>query len=373
MVKPLDLSKFRKSITKSISGISLGFNDPKTWLSTGNYVLNYILSGSFDRGVPLGKVTMLAGESGSGKSLIAASIMKEAQKKDILVIAFDSENAHDESWLTNAGVDTDPTKYLRIQVAMIDDVAKSIHEFMDGYKSDYGQLDEEERPQVLFVIDSLGALLTPTDVAQFEKGDLKGDFGRKPKALNALIRNCVIQFAEYDIGLVATNHTYESQDMFNPDLKISGGGGFIYASSQVIAMRRLNLKEDAEGNKTTTIQGIRASIKVMKTRFTKPFETMHLKIPYSTGIDEFSGLVDFLEAKNYLMKDGNKLKYIDLEGNEYKWFRKGWETTEGRVILTKIMDEFELREKLNQTKIEDEERLITETPADDIKDEEKSK
>ena len=244
VTKPLDLSKFRKSITKSISGISTGFNDPKTWLSTGNYVLNYILSGSFDRGVPLGKVTMLAGESGSGKSLIAASIMKEAQRKNILVIAFDSENAHDEEWLIRGGVDTDPSKYLRIQVAMIDDVAKSIHEFMDGYKSDYGQLDEEERPKVLFVIDSLGALLTPVDVAQFEKGDLKGDFGRKPKALNALIRNCVIQFAEYNIGLVATNHTYESQDMFNPDLKISGGGGFIYASSQVIAIRRLNLKED---------------------------------------------------------------------------------------------------------------------------------
>ena len=94
----------------------------------------------------------------------------------------------------------------------------------------------------------------------------------------------------------------------------------------------------------------------MKTRFTKPFETMHLKIPYNTGIDPYSGLVDFMEARSYLLKDGNKLKYIDLEGNEFKWFRKGWETAEGREILNKIMEEYELKAKLEQTKVEKEER-----------------
>ena len=60
----------------------------------------------------------------------------------------------------------------------------------------------------MFVIDSLGMLLTPTDRDSFDKGDLKGDMGRKSKALTALIRNCVNMFAELNIGLVATNpHT----------------------------------------------------------------------------------------------------------------------------------------------------------------------
>jgi hypothetical protein len=84
---------------------------------------------------------------------------------------------------------------------------------------------------VLFVIDSVGMLLTPTDVNQFEAGDMKGDMGRKPKALTALVRNCVNMFGGYNVGLVCTNHTYASQDMFDPDDKISGGQGFIYASS----------------------------------------------------------------------------------------------------------------------------------------------
>jgi hypothetical protein len=64
MTKPFDLSKFRKSLTKSIDGLGIGFKDPTEWVSTGNYALNYLISGDFNRGVPLGKVTMLAGESG---------------------------------------------------------------------------------------------------------------------------------------------------------------------------------------------------------------------------------------------------------------------------------------------------------------------
>ena len=110
---------------------------------------------------------------------------------------------------------------------MIDDVAKMISEFVKEYKT----LPEDQRPKVLFVLDSLGMLLTPTDVNQFEAGDLKGDMGRKPKALTALVRNCVNMFGDLNLGLVCTNHTYASQDMFDPDDKISGGQGFIYASS----------------------------------------------------------------------------------------------------------------------------------------------
>ena len=68
MAKPFDISKFRKDITKSIDGLSIGFNDPTDWISTGNYALNYLISGDFHKGCPLGKVTVFAGESGAGKS-----------------------------------------------------------------------------------------------------------------------------------------------------------------------------------------------------------------------------------------------------------------------------------------------------------------
>jgi RecA/RadA recombinase len=355
-MKPFDVSKFRKSITKSISGLSVGFNDPTDWISTGNYALNYLISGDFNKGVPMGKVTVFAGESGclpkdakvtvryklkeeevtvgelrdmymsneydiemdtpdgyqplgewydkgelhmvsivtennsttcavnhliqlndeswvladelsvgdviktrsgvdvvletlnleskqecydfeilhnnhryygdgivshnSGKSFISSgNIVRNAQQQGIYVVLIDTENALDEAWLKALDVDTSEDKLLRLSMSMIDDVAKTISTFMDDYK----KLEEEERPKVLFVVDSLGMLLTPTDVAQFDKGDLKGDLGRKPKALTALVRNTVNMIGAYNVGFIATNHTYASQDLFDPDDKISGG------------------------------------------------------------------------------------------------------------------------------------------------------
>ena len=331
MAKPFDISKFRKSITKAVPGLSVGFRDPDTWISTGNYCLNKLVSGDFYGGIPLGKVTVFAGESGAGKSFICSgNLVREAQQQGIFVVLIDTENALDEKWLHALGVDTSETKLLKLNMAMIDDVAKVINDFMTDYKKEYTDKSNDERPKILFVLDSLGMMLTPTDVNQFEKGDLKGDMGRKPKALTALVRNCVNMFGDYNIGMVCTNHTYASQDMFDPDDKISGGQGFVYASSIVVAMRKLKLKEDEDGNKITEVRGIRASCKIMKTRYAKPFESVQVKIPYESGMSPYSGLTDFFEAKGILKKTGNRLEYIDKEtGEAIAKFRKAWESNEG--------------------------------------------
>ena len=337
MAKPFDVSKFRKSITKSIDGISVGFNDPDTWISTGNYTLNYLISGDFNKGIPMGKVTVFAGESGAGKSFICSgNLVRHAQQQGIYPILIDTENALDEDWLKALGVETGEDKLLKLNMAMIDDVAKVISDFVKEYKT----LPEDQRPKVLFVVDSLGMLLTPTDVNQFEAGEMKGDMGRKPKALTALVRNCVNMFGTLNIGLVATNHTYASQDMFDPDDKISGGQGFIYASSIVVAMRKLKLKEDEDGNKISEVKGIRAACKVMKTRYAKPFESVQVKIPYESGMSPYSGLTDLMESKGLLQKEGNSLKYTLADGTVIKQFRKAWERNDDGS-LDRVMADFE--------------------------------
>jgi hypothetical protein len=143
----------------------------------------------------------------------------------------------------------------------------------------------------------------------------------------------VNMFGDYNVGLVATNHTYASQDMFDPDDKISGGQGFIYASSIVVAMRKLKLKVDADGNKTSQVHGIRAACKVMKTRYSKPFESVQVEIPYETGMSPYSGLVEFFEAKGLLVKQGNRLKYMAKSGEEMIEFRKNWSDEKLDIVM----------------------------------------
>ena len=339
MAQPFDISKFRKGITKSIDGMSIGFNDPDTWISTGSYGLNYLISGDFKRGIPLGKVSILAGASGSGKSfLCSGNIVRNAQEQGIFVVLIDSENALDEKWLHALGVSTAEDKLLKLNMAMIEDVAKVISDFMKEYKSNYADKAKDDRPKVLFVVDSLGMLMTPTDQDQFENGTLKGDMGRKPKQLKALVTNCVNMFGQYNVGLVCTNHTYASQNMFDPDDVISGGSGPIFAASIVIAMQKLKLKEDEEGNKITDVMGIRSVCKVVKTRYSKPFETIKLSIPYDTGLNPISGLFDLFEKAGMLVKEGNRYTYTSREtGEVMKYFRKEWNDITKMQLL---MDEF---------------------------------
>lgn len=487
--RTFDISKFRKSITKSIQGLGIGFNDPTDWVSTGNFALNYLISGDFNKGIPLGKVTVFAGESGclpesavvtirsarrnfgieevqkletseiqtisvgelrelyydgtvnieistpdgfvlitnwydkgilpmvsittasgqtttcatnhllqsasgqwvpadgvavgdavithgadadavvaiasaddaecydftvahsnhrywgdgfsshnSGKSYICAgNVIKSAQSQGIFVVLIDSENALDEKWLNALGVNTSEEQLLKLNMAMIDDIARTISEFMKEYKT----MDESARPKVLFVIDSLGMLLTPTDVNQFEAGEMKGDMGRKPKALTSLVRNCVNMFGSYNVGMICTNHTYASQDPYSPDPNISGGAGFIYASSIVVAMKKLKLKEDEDGNKISEVRGIRSGCKIMKTRYSKPFEDIEIKIPYDTGMNPNSGLFDLFEKKKIITKEGNRYAYVDQQGEIHKYYRKEWNANING-IMDLVMAEFHL-------------------------------
>ena len=339
MAKPFDISKFRKNLTKSITGISTGFNDPDIWVSTGSYGLNYLISGDFFKGVPMGKVTVFAGESGAGKSyIVSGNIAKAAQEQGIFVVMIDTENALDEKWLIPLGVDTSEEKMLRISASMIDEVAKIVHDFVTEYKTNYLDMPRAERPKILFIIDSLGMLLTPTEINQFQAGDMKGDMGRKAKQLKAFVSNCVNMFGDLNIGMVVTNHTYASQDMFDPDDKISGGSGFMFASSIIVAMKKYKLKEDEDGNKVSDVKGIRSTCKVVKTRYAKPFESIKIDIPWESGMNPISGLFDLFEKSGVLTKEGNRYKYVSKRtGEEMKYFRKEWNDIDKMKV---IMDEF---------------------------------
>jgi hypothetical protein len=123
---------------------------------------------------------------------------------------------------------------------------------------------------------------------------------------------------------------------------VSHNSGFIYASSIVVAMKKLKLKEDEDGNKTSEVHGIRAACKVMKTRYAKPFEGVQIKIPYSTGMNPYSGLVELFEAKGVIEKSGNRLQYVTSDGEQILEYRKNWTG----ALLDTVMEDYKLKEAM---------------------------
>jgi hypothetical protein len=225
-------------------------------------------------------------------------------------------------------------------MGMIGDVAKFTYEFIEGYRKEYENVPRDERMKVLFIIDSIGMLNTEIANDQMKAGNLKGDMGHKPKQLKAFITNCVNSIGALNMGLVCVNHSYESQDMFSPDPKISGGSGLVYASSIVVAMGKLKLKEDEAGNKTSDVSGIRAKCKVMKTRYNKPFEDVEIKIPYERGMDPLSGLFDMFQKYELITKNGNRHLYVDIDtGEQILMFEKAWRQNTNSC-LELVMEQF---------------------------------
>jgi hypothetical protein len=138
----------------------------------------------------------------------------------------------------------------------------------------------------------------------------------------------------YDISVPGAHHYLLDSGI------VSHNSGFIYASSIVVAMKKLKLKEDDDGNKITNVVGIRAACKVMKTRYNKPFESVEVKIPYNTGMSPHSGLTSLFEKRGLLVKDGNRLVYtLSNQQEVIKAFRRAYETNENdlwSVILDDV-------------------------------------
>jgi hypothetical protein len=145
----------------------------------------------------------------------------------------------------------------------------------------------------------------------------------------------------YDVQ-VETSHHYILDNGV-----VSHNSGFVYASSILVAMKKLKLKEDEDGNKVSEVLGIRAGCKIMKTRYAKPFEDIQIQIPYETGMNPYSGFFDLLEARELIAKEGNRYTYTDLNGEIHKYFRKEWsKNTNG--IMDLVMSEFVEKSKVSQ-------------------------
>jgi RecA/RadA recombinase len=348
-MKPFDISKFRKQINKSIPGLSTGFNDPTTWLSTGCYALNYLICGRFDGGIPLeGKFTMFAGDSGSGKSyIVSANIVKDCQKRGVFPVLIDTENAMDESWLHALDVKTEDDDILKISGATIDDVTQMMLAFIDQYKSEHDSKPYAERPKVLIVIDSLGMLISPNNVKQAEEGNMVGDMGIKAKQITHMMRVVLAKIASQPIGLLATNHVMDSQDKYQPD-KIPGGKMLEFASSVIVQMNKYLLKEDEDGKALAggQVAGIRSTSVVRKSRYAKPFERIKIDIPYDKGMDPYSGMFDLILKKGVITKDGVRYIYNSpVTGEVFKEYRKDYRK---KGLFDQIIAEWDHWENANE-------------------------
>lgn len=305
------IDKFDKELEK-MDGVGTSSLPPRYWYSTGNYVLNRIISGSYYNGIPQGRVTDLAGPSGAGKSFISANLVASAQRQGAYCLVIDSENALDDEFMGKIGVNTDEG-YKYVSVNTIPEVTKVVSSFLKGYKEQVGE--DPDAPQVLILIDSLDMLMTETETEHFDKGVTKGDQGQKNKQLKAMLRTFVQAIKHLNVAMICTSQVYKNQDVLNGEGLWIVSDAVKYACSQIVLIQKRKLKDDSKGAKAGDVAGVRMICEGYKTRFTKPFQKVEIEVPYETGMDPHSGLMDVAKAIGVIVQHGS---WYTLRGSDEK-------------------------------------------------------
>lgn len=267
----------------------------KKYISTGVYLLDAALSGRLlGGGILAGRIFGLLGESGSGKSFIAYSICKSAQKDGYSVIYIDTENSIDLEDITNYGVDNSEDKFKLIRSNKVEDINITLTKLLDELKE--AKMTGYEIPKILIVIDSIGMMSSNKEKSDLLKGDIKQDMTRA-KQLNVLFRSISSDLGYLDIPMVCCNHTYLTQDLFPREIG-KGGMGLVYSASVLGFLSKSKLKTGEEDDMDLGQSGISVLFKTQKNRLAKP-KKIRINISFKDGLNPYTGLEAFCRPEFY--------------------------------------------------------------------------
>jgi len=280
------------------------------YIGTGSYILNAAISGSIFGGLPNRRSMQYAGESGSGKSFLAASMVREAQKKGYNAIVLDSEGAWDRDFSARLGVDN--TKLIIVPINLISEVNTFIANLCENLE------ETKSKDKVFLVLDSIGNLATDKEKQDTIDGSDKRDMTRAA-GLKSLFRVNGLRMSKLGIPFLVINHVYAKMDLFGGS-ELAGGGSCKYNPSITLMLTKAKL-EDKEGDKIIeknkgvteyTRSGVLVTASPFKSRFTRPIK-VKFQIPFFKRPNPYVGLEQYLTWENSGVLEGELLKQKEYD------------------------------------------------------------
>jgi RecA/RadA recombinase len=267
----------------------------KKFLSTGVYLLDAAMSGRLlGGGIATNRISVFAGESGAGKSFLAYSVSKQAQKEGYSVIYIDTEQSVDLEDIPKFGVDNSLDKFRLIRSNKVEDINITLTQLVDELKEQ--KMAGYEIPKLLIVLDSLGQLASNKEKADLLKGEVKQDM-TKAKAIGSMFRSIGSDLGYLEIPLLVCNHTYLTMDLF-PQAVMKGGLALLYSASVIGFMTKSKLKTGEEDDMDLGGSGISVLFKTQKNRLAKP-KKIRFDISFAHGMNPYTGLDAFCRPEYF--------------------------------------------------------------------------
>ena len=298
-------------------GITAG--DVTSYIDTGSYSFNALLSGSIYGGLPGNRITAIAGEAATGKTFFALGVIKHFLDKDKNsgVIFFESENAVSKEMIENRGVDS--TRVVVVPVSTVQEFRSQSIKILDKYL----EQEENDRQPLMFVLDSLGMLSTTKEMEDTAEGKETRDMTRA-QIVKSTFRVLTLKLGQANVPLLMTNHTYDVIGSMFPQKEMGGGSGLKYAASTIIYLGKRKEKLGTE------VIGNIIHCKIYKSRITKENAKVDVKLTYKHGLDKHYGLLELGEeagifkkvSTRFEMPDGSKVFGKQINDNPDKYFTK---------------------------------------------------
>jgi len=284
------------SITSKVAIVIETEAKEKKFISTGVYLLDAALSARMlGGGIEYGKIFTVAGDSGTGKSFVALSAAKNAQRDGMGVIYIDTEYSIQFGDLPNYGIDNDPEKFKLVRSNKVEDINILLSQLLDELKQE--KLKNGSIQPFLIVLDSLGQMSSNKEKTDLLKGDLKVDMTRA-KAMAAMFRSINSDLGYLNIPMIVCNHVYLEQGSMYPQQILKGGKALVYSSSVIGMMSKAKLKTGQEDDMDLGASGIVVTFKTAKNRLAKP-KKIKFEISFVSGLNPFTGLDAFCQPEFY--------------------------------------------------------------------------
>ena len=312
---------FLKDLIKEIGDdhttLASDIDEDEQFIDTGSFILNALISGSISGGFSGNKITAIAGESSTGKTFFALSVVRSFldSNPNAIVVYFDTESAITRSLLEDRGIDT--SRVVVLNVVTIEEFRRKALQCVDKYLKQ----PEDDRPPMLFVLDSLGMLSTEKEIGDaLQNKDVKDM--TKSQLVKGAFRMLTLKLGQADVPLIVTNHTYDVIGAYVPTKEMGGGSGLKYAASTIIYLSKKKEKDGKE------VIGNLIKAKTAKSRLSKENQEVTIRLYYDErGLDKYYGLLELGELggmwKNVAGRyeiDGKKLYAKEIYKNPEKYF-----------------------------------------------------
>ena len=332
------MSDFLKDIIKetgneyaTLAKDGVAGGDVDSFIDTGSYSFNALLSGSIYGGLPNNRITAIAGEAATGKTFFALGIVKSFldKDKDAGVIYFESENAISKDMIETRGVDS--SRIVVMPVATVQEFRTQSIKILEKYI----EQPEASRKPMMFVLDSLGMLSTTKEMEDTASGKETRDMTRS-QIVKSTFRVLTLKLGQAGVPMIMTNHTYDVIGSMFPQKEMGGGSGLKYAASSIIYLGKRKEKEGTE------VVGNIIHCKNYKSRITKENAQIDVRLSYKHGLDRHYGLLELAEEAGIFKKVSTRIELPDGTKQFGKTINDNPETYFTKEVLDQI-DEYTKR------------------------------